>query len=175
MKLQISTRLAIFAVLELTAREGHQLSVAEIGEKYGVSSHHLAKVMHVLSRAGLVRSVRGAGGGYQFSGNARRITLLDVAQLFEDLSSVEQDGGAVDTTPEDQTLRAVVNEIDDIARATLGSITLATMRKLVDRRSASAARRSKVALSRAGDQLRVRSGKVAAFGSQTDDRRIGGD
>ncbi len=175
MKLQISTRLAIFAVLELTAREGLQLSVAEIGEKYGVSSHHLAKVMHVMSRAGLVRSVRGAGGGYQFSGNARRITLLDVAQLFEDLSSVEQDGGAVDTTPEDQTLRAVVNEIDDIARATLGSITLATMRKLVDRRSASAGRRAKVALSRAGDQLRVKSGKTTAFGSQMDDGRIDGD
>ena len=82
MKLQISTRLAIFAVLELTAREGCQLSVADIGEKYGVSSHHLAKVMHVMGRAGLVRSVRGAGGGYQFAGNPRRTTLLDVALLF---------------------------------------------------------------------------------------------
>ena len=132
--LQISTRLAIFAVLELTAREGRQLSVAEIGEKYGVSSHHLAKVMHVMGRAGLVRSVRGAGGGYQFAGNARRTTLLDVAQLFEDLSSVEQDASAAETTPEDQALRQVLTEIDDIARATLGSITIATMLKLVDRR-----------------------------------------
>src|SRR5450759_4415031 len=89
MKLQISTRLALFAVLELTAREGVQLSVADIGEKYGVSSHHLAKVMHVMGRAGLVRSVRGAGGGYQFAGNARRTTLLDVVQLFEDANSAE--------------------------------------------------------------------------------------
>ena len=38
-------------------------------------------------------------------------------------------------TPEDQALREVLNEIDDIARATLGSITIATMRKLVDRRA----------------------------------------
>ena len=30
----------------------------------------------------------------------------------------------------------VLDEIDDIARATLGSITIATMRKLVDRREA---------------------------------------
>lgn len=135
MRLQVSTRLAIFAVLELTAREGLQLSVAEIGEKYGVSSHHLAKVMHVMGRAGLVRSIRGAGGGYQFVGNARRTTLLDVAQLFEDPSSVEQ-AAASDATHEEQTLSAVLNEIDDIARATLGSITIATMRKLVDRRSA---------------------------------------
>jgi len=144
MRLQISTRLAIFAVLELTAREGCQLSVADIGEKYGVSSHHLAKVMHVMGRAGLVRSVRGAGGGYQFAGNARRTTLLDVAQLFEDLSSVEQDGAGADTTPEDLALREVLTEIDDIARATLGSITIATMRKLVDRReAANGARRPK--------------------------------
>jgi Rrf2 family protein len=143
MRLQISTRLAIFAVLELTASEGRQLSVADIGEKYGVSSHHLAKVMHVMGRAGLVRSVRGAGGGYQFSGNPRRTTLLDVAQLFEELSSVEPDAGVAATTPEDQALREVLYEIDDIARATLGSITIATMRKLVDRRAANGGRRLK--------------------------------
>jgi Rrf2 family nitric oxide-sensitive transcriptional repressor len=131
MRLQISTQLAIFAILELTAREGEQLSVADIGEKYGVSSHHLAKVMHVMGRAGLVRSVRGAGGGYQFAGNARRTTLLDLVQLFEDPNS-EPHGGAAEATAEGHALRQVLNEIDDISRATLGSITIATMRKLVD-------------------------------------------
>lgn len=143
MRLQISTRLAIFAVLELTAREGLQLSVAEIGRKYGVSSHHLAKVMHVLGRAGLVRSVRGVGGGYQFIGNPRRTTLLDVAQLFEDLSSVEPANG--DGPSEEQTLSEVLGEIDDVAHATLGSITIATMRKLVERRRAGEGRRPKPA------------------------------
>src|SRR3974390_534440 len=136
MRLQVSTRLAIFAALELTAGEGRELSVAEIGEKYGVSSHHLAKVMHVMGRAGLVRSVRGAGGGYQFVGNARRTTLLDVVELFEDLSSVEQGAAAGNATREEQSLSGILDEIDNIARATLGSITIATMRKLVDRRAA---------------------------------------
>ena len=155
MRLQISTRLAIFAVLELAAGEGRRLSVAEIGEKYGVSSHHLAKVMHVMGRAGLVRSVRGAGGGYQFAGNARRTTLLDVVQLFENLKSVEQDPGAGDVTPEGQALRGVLSEIDDIARATLGSITIATMRKLVDRRGTSRGRRPKAVVSRQRNQPRL--------------------
>ena len=148
MRLQVSTRLAIFAVLDLTAREGCQLSVAEIGEKYGISSHHLAKVMHVLGRAGLVRSVRGAGGGYQFVGNARRMTLLDVAQLFEDLSSREQGAAATGATREEQTLSDVLGEIDDIARATLGSITIATMRKLVDGRAGSGDRKPDAGSSR---------------------------
>jgi Rrf2 family protein len=148
MRLQVSAQLAIFAALELAACEGRQLSVAEIGEKYGVSSHHLAKVMHVMGRAGLVRAIRGAGGGYQFVGNARRITLLEVVQLFEDLSSVEQNTGTVDATPEEQTLGEVLNEIDDIARATLGSITIATMRKLVDRREIGTRKRPKADSSR---------------------------
>jgi Rrf2 family transcriptional regulator, nitric oxide-sensitive transcriptional repressor len=157
MKLQISTRLAIFAVLELAAREGRQLSVADIGQKYGVSSHHLAKVMHIMGRAGLVRSVRGVGGGYQFAGNARRTTLLDVVQLFEDASTAEHDAGAPDATPESKALGQVLGEIDDIARATLGSITIATMRKLVERRGAGA--RAKVAPSRQRNQRRLRPTK----------------
>jgi Rrf2 family protein len=156
MKLQTSTRLAIFAVLELTKREGVQLSVADIGQKYGVSSHHLAKVMHVMGRAGLVRSIRGAGGGYQFVGNARRTTLLDVVQLFEDASALEQDPGTADATPEGQTLRKILGEIDKIAQATLGSVTIATMRKLVSRRGISDSARLKVALSRRRSQPRFR-------------------
>jgi Rrf2 family protein len=142
-KLQVSTRLAIFAVLELTAHEGHHASVAEIGQKFGVSSHHLAKVMHVMARAGLVRSIRGAGGGYQFAGNAKRTTLLDVIVLFEDARPGEagaaDTASAADATSEGRALRDVLKEIDEIAYATLGSITIATMRKLVDRRSNSRA------------------------------------
>jgi Rrf2 family protein len=133
MKLQVSSRIAIYALLELAARPGGQLSVADIGAKYRISSHHLAKVMKVLSRAGLVRSVRGAGGGSQFSGNARRVTLLDVIELFEKLGSRDAADEPGEATGEGRVLRHVLDEIDDISRATLGSITIATMLKLLER------------------------------------------
>ena len=142
MKLQISSRLAVFALLELAVRPDRQLSVAEIGEKYRISNHHLAKVMHVLTCSGLVRSVRGARGGYQFSGNARRVTLLDAIQLFEELGSADNRSSKGEVTAEGLALREVLGEIDDIARATLGSITLATMLKLVDRHQARGRRAS---------------------------------
>jgi Rrf2 family protein len=135
MRLQISSRLAVLALLDLAAQPARQLSVAQIGEKYGASSHHLAKVMHVLSRAGFVRAVRGAGGGYQFSGSARRTTLLDVIELFESLTSNDVHAVASEPTPEGRALHEVLDEIDDIVRATLGSITIATMLKLAKRRS----------------------------------------
>jgi len=134
MKLQIASRLAIFAVLELTEHSDRPLTVAEIAAKYGVSTHHLAKVMHVLGRAGLVRSARGAGGGYHARGNARRTTLLDIIELFEALGPSAQEGGEPGNgTAEAGALDIVLGELDAAVRATFGSITVATMRRLVER------------------------------------------
>jgi Rrf2 family nitric oxide-sensitive transcriptional repressor len=130
MKLQVSSRLAILAVLELAAETERQMSVSEIGALYGVSAHHLAKVMHTLGRASLVRSVRGVGGGYSFCGNARRTTLLDIISLFENISPGRDElDAATEASAAGQALKQVLDEIDDIARATLGAITIATMLK----------------------------------------------
>ncbi len=144
MKLQIASRLAVYALIELAADPERQLSVAEIGDRYGISAHHLAKVMSTLGRANLVRSVRGAGGGYKFCGNARRTTLLDVISMFENISESEPDTVG-DRTEAGAAFRQVLDEIDDIARATLGSITIATMLKLIARRRQAGAQSAEAA------------------------------
>jgi DNA-binding IscR family transcriptional regulator len=90
--------------------------------------------MHTLGRARLVRAVRGVGGGYQFSGNAKRTTLLDVVQLFGDFLDAPEPVAANGVRAEVEALRDVGKEIDDVTRATLGSITLATMLNLIERR-----------------------------------------
>ena len=131
MKLQIASRLAIYAVLELAGDPGGQLSAAEIGGKYGISTHHLSKVLNVLGRAGLVKSVRGAGGGYQISGNPRRTTLMDVVSLFESVGGGDEPPPPGAETAVGGALTQVLGEIDAIAEATLRSITIATMLKLV--------------------------------------------
>ncbi|HEY6003680.1 MAG TPA: Rrf2 family transcriptional regulator [Anaeromyxobacter sp.] len=133
MKLQIATRIALYAILQLAADPRKQLAAAEIAERFGISVNHLAKVLRTLGRAGLVEALRGAGGGYRFRANARRVTLLDVIRLFEDVGG----GARADREPgaessEGRALQRVMDEIDDIAGATLGSITLATMQKLVE-------------------------------------------
>ena len=123
MKLQTNTMLALCSVLEFAAQPARQFSTAEIAQKYGASPHHLAKVLGRLRRARLVSAARGAGGGYRFSGNAKRVTLLDVISLFAPRRELER---AVDE---------VLAEIDETARATFGSITLETMLKLARRRA----------------------------------------
>jgi Rrf2 family protein len=131
-KLQKNSRLALYSVLEFAGGAGRIISAAEIAAKYDVSPHHLAKVLSELARAGLVESVRGVGGGYRFSGNVKRITLMDVIRLFEDVGSPARDEPG-DDTPVGLALDVVLSEIDDIARATLSSITVATMLKLIAR------------------------------------------
>jgi Rrf2 family protein len=134
MKLQTGTLLALYSVLEFAANPERQVSTAEIAEKYGASAHHLSKVLADLARAGLLDSVRGVGGGYRFSGNAKRVTMMDVIELFEDISARAVNdsapGGPIEA---EHALAAVLSEIDETAKATFRSITVDTMLKLMER------------------------------------------
>lgn len=132
--MQKSSRLAIFALIELASNPEQQVSVAEIGEKFRVSTHHLAKVMHTLGRAGLVRSVRGVGGGYCFTGNARRVTLLEVVALFEDVSGDCKLSDTEKATNVEWAVFDIMCEIDDIAKATMRATTISTMLMQIERR-----------------------------------------
>jgi Rrf2 family protein len=137
MRLQKNTMLALYAVLDFAGEPERHISAAEIAERYGVSAHHLAKVLAELVRAGMLDSVRGAGGGYRFTGNVRRLTLMDVIQLFEDIApSTAPREGHAPPTPVELALGQVLTEIDQNARATFKSIALATMLRLVQRRVA---------------------------------------
>src|SRR5690606_18827359 len=93
------------------------------------------KVLRDLGRAGLVESVRGAGGGYRFVGNAKRVTLLDVIELFEDMRPTSAGSGELgEATEVGAALHSVLVEIDEIARATLASVTIETLIKLMKRK-----------------------------------------
>jgi Rrf2 family nitric oxide-sensitive transcriptional repressor len=134
MKLQKNTLFALYSVLESASRPARQLSAGEIARKYRISPHHLAKVLHTLARAGVVESVRGVGGGYRFAGNAKRLALMDVIELFERIGA-ERGRARRRLTDKEEAVAEVLAEIDEIAKATFRSITLATMLKLIERRT----------------------------------------
>ena len=134
MKLQISTSLALYSVLEFAASPGRQVSAADIAAKYGVSTHHLAKVLRELVRADIIESTRGVGGGYSFRANAKRLTLMDVIELFEDIGErTGENRDPVASTGVGRALGVVLAEIDEIAKATFRSISIDTMLKLIER------------------------------------------
>ena len=128
MKLQTATRLGLYATLELARDPDRTLSAAELAERFDVSTHHLAKVLRTLANAGLVRGGRGAAGGYRFTGNRRRVTLMDIVALFEPAPGNRAKEPGEDTDI-GAALQRVLTEIDEIAEATLRSISLETLLK----------------------------------------------
>lgn len=129
MKLQKASRYALYAVLHLASAPDKQHSTADIAAEYGISIHHLAKIMRILVRSGLIESVRGVGGGYRFAGSVRRTTLWDIIHEFESLES------EIDTPDKLSGIAEIVingldsvhSEIDGLIRSTLDSITLKTL------------------------------------------------
>jgi Rrf2 family protein len=130
MKLNKASLFALISVLELASEPERQLSTTDIANKYGISAHHLAKVMRNLVHEGVIQAIRGVGGGYRFAGNINRTTLLDIIQLFENLESdLDLPHWSKDSTPIVEELQSVTNEIDNLTKAVLDTITLATALK----------------------------------------------
>lgn len=126
MKLQTATRLALYATLELARDPARTLSAADLADRFGVSTHSLAKVLRTLAAAGFVQGGRGASGGYRFTGNRRRVTLMDIVARFEPApgNRAKEPG---EETEIGAALQRVLAEIDEIAEATLRSVSLETM------------------------------------------------
>lgn len=83
--LKISTRgeYAVRAMLEFGLHEGEELSLREVARRWRVSPEYLEQIVPPLRRAGLVRSKRGARGGYQLARPARDITLAEIVVATE--------------------------------------------------------------------------------------------
>ncbi len=63
--------------------EGAGLSAAALAEFNGLAPAYMAKHMQALARAGVVASVRGAGGGYRLARPPTEISLWDIVEAIE--------------------------------------------------------------------------------------------
>jgi Rrf2 family transcriptional regulator, nitric oxide-sensitive transcriptional repressor len=108
MKLQQATRYAIWAVIELASRPDEQ-------------------ILHALTRANIVTSARGPGGGFAFRGNAKRLTLYDIICLFETGWPNEEGDNMQMANLLAGELSRVLHEVDRITSATLRSVTVQTI------------------------------------------------
>ena len=89
MKYSQSTDLAIDSLFFMAAHpEITDFSVEQVARASHVSPSYLAKVFQQLVKAGLLRSHRGAKGGYALGRAPAQITLRDIAVVFEGSSAL---------------------------------------------------------------------------------------
>ncbi|EUJ34526.1 cysteine metabolism transcriptional regulator CymR [Brochothrix campestris] len=84
MKISTKGRYGLTIVIELAKREGQgPTSLKTIAKTHDLSEHYLEQLISPLRNAGIVRSIRGAYGGYVLAKEAHTITAGDVLRLLE--------------------------------------------------------------------------------------------
>ncbi len=83
LRLTKKTDYGVIALTHLCTQRDRVVSAREISERFGIPLPLLSNIMKVLSRRGLVRSVRGTSGGYQLTEDPGRIRLTQVIEALE--------------------------------------------------------------------------------------------
>lgn len=90
MKISTKGRYALRLMLDIaTYNTGVPVSIKDIAKRQTISEKYLEQIISILNKAGYVRSIRGAQGGYVLKKNPEEYTVGDILRLTEgDLSPV---------------------------------------------------------------------------------------
>lgn len=84
MKLSTKGRYGLRALIDLAQYSGEApVSITSISARQDISERYLEQLMSMLKKAGLVKSIRGAGGGYVLAKEASKISVGDVLRALE--------------------------------------------------------------------------------------------
>ena len=96
MKISAKSRYALHLMLALAMQEeGVNLSVKSVAEQQGISEKYLEQIIPVLVRSGLVRSVRGARGGYHLVKSPEDYTVGLILRTVEGSPIIRRRGEKV--------------------------------------------------------------------------------
>ncbi len=84
MKISTKGRYGLRALIDLAEySEIEPVSINSISARQGISERYLEQLMTMLKKAGLVKSIRGAGGGYVLAKAVEEISVGDVLRALE--------------------------------------------------------------------------------------------
>lgn len=133
MKLSTKGRYGVAAMYDLAEHAGHgPISLKSVAQRQGISEHYLEQLMGSLRKAGFVKSVRGAQGGYVLTRDPSQITVGEIIRVMEGpiapvdcllTGGCERDRAGICVT------RGVWAKVRDSIDQVLDSITLADLAK----------------------------------------------
>ena len=86
MRLTTFTDYSLRVLLFVATAPGQRANIAEVARKYGVSEHHIVKVVHLLGKARLLANTRGRGGGLRLARGPAEINVGEVVRITEEPS-----------------------------------------------------------------------------------------
>jgi Rrf2 family cysteine metabolism transcriptional repressor len=126
MKLSTKGRYGVKAMVDLAINYGEQpVSIKSISERQSISEYYLEQLFSSLRKAKLIKSIRGAQGGYVLNRAPEEITIYDVINVLEgpiEVSNCIDDGACnnIDCCATRLLWKKIKNSIDSVT----SSITL---------------------------------------------------
>lgn len=125
-----TTEYALRAVVWLAANPEKPLTAQQIADATRVPAGYLAKVLQGLSRAGLLHSQRGLGGGFTLARAPDTLTMWEVVQAVDPLKRIHEcplrfEAHGEGLCPLHEQLDAAIAEIER-------TFTACTISKLID-------------------------------------------
>lgn len=125
----------MLSLLELATqyKDGEPLQIRQIASRQNIPERYLEQLLASLRRYGLIRSQRGAKGGYLLAREPWKISLLEIVECIEGANSQVSETIRVTETIERSIVCQVWQEATQAAKAILRNYTL---EDLCDRREA---------------------------------------
>lgn len=123
-ELSSKVKYGLLALLELVRiyQRGEFLQIEQIAATHQIPERYLAQLLMTLRRCGIVRSQRGAKGGYALARDPRQIVLWEILICLEGRQKVAEE--ATSATPENYAIGQVWQETQQAAIAILQGYTL---------------------------------------------------
>ncbi len=146
MRLTTKGRYAVTAMLDLAINQDTgPIRLAAISDRQGISLSYLEQLFAHLRRRGLVKSVRGPGGGYQLHRDAGAISVAEVIAAVNEDTDATRCGGAGDCQEGDTCLtHHLWMDLSDRIRDFLQDISLGDLVDRSEIREISRAQRGRI-------------------------------
>lgn len=132
MQITKASEYGVLGLMALARRPaGTVVMIDEVSREESLSRSFMAKIFQSLSKSGLVRSVRGTGGGFVLAKKAEEITVLSVIEAIEGPIALQR---CLEQTPvcshlEGCVLCGLFAEAQSKLKETLGRVTVADLVK----------------------------------------------
>jgi Rrf2 family protein len=115
---------ALVALLEIAIQTDSKkpVTIAEITTKHPIPERYLEQILATLRRGGLLKSLRGAKGGYILAREPHAISLLEIVRLIEGEQKVRDDSEPV--TLEMRLIRETWQKVDFSSQSLLENSSL---------------------------------------------------
>lgn len=126
MKISTKGRYGLRAIIDLALNShGEHVSLVNIAERQDISKNYLEQVFSTLRKAEIVKSVKGAQGGYELAKDPCEITTGEILRALEgNLSVVSLSSENEDNKIEKCIEKNVWNRIDQSVNSVIDNTTL---------------------------------------------------